>query len=439
MRLPLRLSHLNVLSQRGGVLIEVMFAAAALATVSTAVYSGVDGSVKTATKNRVRSIAATLAEQDQERLRSFKATDLSNLRETRTVTVRGVPYQVTSQTTWVRDSSGTVSCTNDTSQASYLKLLSTVSPTGGRIGPTVSSTSLLAPPTGTFAAGFGTLAVQIVDRNGNPRPGLAVNLSGTSASLSDTTNSAGCAVFGMVSADNHTITVGATGLVDREGDTTISQGVDVVDGATTLTTIELEQPAAINVAFDTKVGSAAAVAASARAATVANPGLPSPGRKSITLTTAPTSPNTIAFSTLYPFNGGYGVFAGDCAANDPTSYITNYYTSNPGLVNVTPGGTFSVTVREPSINLSVRNSSNAVLTNARVFVTPLDSGCGSTYPMQLTNSSGALPQPGYPFGRYLVCADNGSGNRRQVATITNTAPAGTATTTMSLTTTGVCA
>jgi Tfp pilus assembly protein PilV len=440
MRLRIPLQRPSLRSQRGGVLIEVMFAAAALAAVSTAIFSGVDGSVETSAKNRERSIAANLAEQDQERMRSFRATQLSNYRETRTVDVRGIAYSVSSSTEWVRDASGTVSCTNDSSQASYLKLVSTVSPTGGRTGPTVTSTSLLAPPAGAFEPGQGTLAVMITDRAGAPRPGLAVNLTGPSTALSDTSNAAGCAIFGYVPAGNHTVTVGATGLVDRAGNTSISQAAGVVDGTTTLHTIELDVPSRIDASFDTKVGAAAPVPAAARAATVANPNLPSPGRLSVTDSAfAPGTPNTISFATLFPFTGGYGVFAGACAANDPTTYITNYYASNPGLVSVTPGGTYAVTVRAPAINVLVRNSSNQTLTNARVFVTPSDSGCGSTYPTQLTNSSGAMPRPGFPFGNYSICADNPSTNRRRTVTVANTAPAGTSTQTLTLSTNGVCA
>jgi len=437
MRPFFRLQRPSLRSQRGGILIEVMFAAVALAAVSTAVFSGVEGAVKTATKNRVRSIAATLAEQDQERMRSFKATELSNYRETRTVTVKSVPYTVTSSTQWLRDDSGTISCTNDSTGASYLKLISTVTPVGNRTGSAVTSTSLLTPPNGAFATGMGTLAVQLTDRAGAPRPGLTVNDNGPSTAASDTTNEVGCAVFPGVAAGTHTVTVAAPGLVDRSGSSNISQSAGVVDGATTLLTIELDVPSRIDVSFDTKVGAAAAVAAAARAATVANPNLPSPGRKSTTLSSWPASPNTISFATLYPFTGGYGTFAGDCAANDPTTYDANYYTANPGLVAVTPGGTFGVTVRVPAINLVVKNSSNVILQNARVFVTPLDSGCGSTYPTQLTNSSGALPSPGYPFGRYFICADGNS--KRAFATVNNFTAAGTAATTMTLSSSGVCA
>jgi Tfp pilus assembly protein PilV len=430
MRPFFRLQRPSLRSQRGGILIEVMFAAVALAAVSTAVFSGVDGAVKTATKNRVRSIAATLAEQDQERMRSFKATELSNYRETRTVTVKSVPYTVTSSTQWLRDGSGTISCTNDSTGASYLKLISTAAPVGGRTGSAVTSTSLLTPPNGAFAAGMGTLAVQLTDRAGAPRPGLTVNDNGPSTAASDTTNEVGCAVFPGVAAGTHTVTVAAPGLVDRSGNSNISQSAGVVDGATTLLTIELEVPSRIDVSFDTKVGAAAAVAAAARAATVANPGLPAPGLKTVSVT-MPASPNTISFPTLYPFTGGYGTFAGQCAANDPTTYSANYYSSNPGLVSVTPGGTFAVTVRVPAINIVVRNASNQILSNARVFVTPTDTGCGAAYPMQLTNSSGAMPKPGHPFGNYSVCADDNNLHSKTVA-IVNTSAAGTATTTITL-------
>jgi hypothetical protein len=45
-------------------------------------------------------VATTLAEQDQERLRSYRAVDLSNFYQTRAVALGARTYSVTSLTEW---------------------------------------------------------------------------------------------------------------------------------------------------------------------------------------------------------------------------------------------------------------------------------------------------------------------------------------------------
>ena len=71
-------------SERGSFLVEVMVGAIVLAIVTFAVLDGMSGAADTGERNRQRSVASTLAQQDIERLRSFEITDLSNYRETRT-------------------------------------------------------------------------------------------------------------------------------------------------------------------------------------------------------------------------------------------------------------------------------------------------------------------------------------------------------------------
>ena len=62
--------------ERGSMLIEVMVGALILAITTTAVLNGLDGAQKTGGRNKARSVAAALAEQDQERMRSLPVADL---------------------------------------------------------------------------------------------------------------------------------------------------------------------------------------------------------------------------------------------------------------------------------------------------------------------------------------------------------------------------
>lgn len=419
--------------QEGAFMIEVIFSTLVVAMVSAAVLTGVTGSVKTATKNRERSVAAQLAEQDQERMRSYKATQLDGYSNTTTKTVRGIPYTVQSSTSWYFDSSGTKSCTSDTNRASYLKLVSTVRPQRAGTGPPVTMTSLLTPPNGTFSQDKGSLAVLVVDRNGNPRPNLTVNVTGGTTSQSDTTNDQGCANFFYLPvgspAISYTVTVAAPGLVDRSGSPSPSLQTGVVGGEQTLSTVELDVPVAVNVNFDTKVGAGAPIPDRSQYVRLGSSGLAAPGYLSGSLTSYPSTNNTFTFSSLYPFTSGFSAWAGNCTKNDPTQWGD---TANS--VAVTPGGgPYTVTARMPAVNIQVKRGSTlsgaTVYSAATVRVTPTDSGCTASYPTQTSNgtgptgTSGALPDPGFPYGNYTVCASDGS--KKVTASIANGNAAGT--------------
>jgi Tfp pilus assembly protein PilV len=418
-------------NQDGAVLLEVVFSTLVVAIVTTAVLKGVEGSVKTTVENRERSVAAQLAEQDQERMRSYKATSLDGYSQSRTVTVRGLNYTVASSTQWIYDSSGTKSCTSDTSQASYLKLMTTVTPV--KEGPPVSATSLLTPPNGTFSTDKGSLAVMITDRNGAARPNIPVAINGNGVSDSDTTNSSGCANFYYIPTGNYTVTPSAPGLVDRTGDASPTITAGVVGGQSTLTTIELDVPATVNITFDTKVGTNAAVGASSQYARIESSGLASPGFLPATFSgtySNATPPNTFTFSSLYPFTSGYAAFGGNCDKNDPTNW-NGTYTANATAVS--PGGTHSIVARLPAINIQVKRGTTSTgattYTSATVKVTPTDSGCTATFPTQTSNGTGpsssvaALPKPGYPWGNYNVCASDGT--KKATVAIANTNANGT--------------
>ena len=86
--------------QAGFALIEVIVSAAVLAIVALAVFSGIDGATASTARERARAVAASLAEQDQERLRSYRFDELTKLVGAagidRKLNVDGVNYNVNS-------------------------------------------------------------------------------------------------------------------------------------------------------------------------------------------------------------------------------------------------------------------------------------------------------------------------------------------------------
>ena len=132
--------------EQGYLLIEVMVGAVLLAH-SLGVYTGLEGASNTTGRNRNRSVAASLAQQDQERMRGMDATALNAYVKTpyaQTVAVRGVNYSVTSRVSYANDSAASTSCTSASSAASYLKISSTVTDPAAKNGP-VTIDSLLYP------------------------------------------------------------------------------------------------------------------------------------------------------------------------------------------------------------------------------------------------------------------------------------------------------
>lgn len=418
---PIRASRLS--REDGFGLIEVLVSAVMLALISLGVLAMIDGPAAVSGANRARSTASALAQQDQDRMRAMTVTDLSGFSSTRTVVTNRVSFTVRSKAIWVSDASGTESCTSNDNQAHYLKIVSTVTWPDIGTAPPVTATSLMAPPP-SLSTTAGSLAVQLSDQAGAPVTGTTVRA--TPGAYSTATNSAGCAFFGGVAVGTYAVSYGQAGWVDPAGNSNVTLNGSVTAGTTTTLTASYAPAAQVSVSFDTKVGSAAPVAARSLAATIVNPNLPSPGFRSFTVA-SPTP--TIGASNVYPFTSGYGVYAGGCAAANPVNYNASYFTQNPGsYVRPGPSGSASVTVREPALNVKViRNS--VPLANAHVIAKATGAGCADRYVMS-TDSNGLIVlgpapflAPAVPFGPYSVCADDGL-HSATAGTVQNTDPNG---------------
>ena len=118
----------SVASQEGFALMEVIVSAAVLVIVVLGVLAGLDAATSTAGANKARTVAATLAEKDQERLRGMRIPDIDKMNlQPYDVKVGPVTYHVDSKAVWVVDASGQeLGCTLNKAQASYMRITSTV-------------------------------------------------------------------------------------------------------------------------------------------------------------------------------------------------------------------------------------------------------------------------------------------------------------------------
>jgi hypothetical protein len=87
-----------------------------------------------------------------------------------------------------------------------------------------------------------------------------------------------------------------------------------------------------------------------------------------------------------------------------------------GSVAVPPGGSAPATIQLPALKLTAWSGSSGSAPGSPVAgaqVTVSDTNCTSGGGAAVkrtftTNSSGQLPDPGFPFSVYDVCADNGT-------------------------------
>src|SRR4051794_34382411 len=163
-----------------------MVSALLVGIMSVGVLNSIDGAQKVSGRDKSRSVAASLAQQDQERLRSMTVSNLSTVSSTprqATVCANGasgcVRYYVASQSSWVADSSSTSTCTLSSARSYNLQVTSTVTWDGQGNAPSIVQKSLVAAPPGTSGGAQGSLAVRLREVDGiTPLSGVSVNLTG---------------------------------------------------------------------------------------------------------------------------------------------------------------------------------------------------------------------------------------------------------------------
>ena len=314
-------------SERGFALIEVIVSAAVLALVALAVLSGVDGANSASGREKARSVAASLAERDQERLRSMPVEALAvyGAPAAQVLNVGGANYNIASKVEWVRDSTGgTVSCANDDKQADYLHITSTVTSNivGSRTKP-VQIDSIVSPNI-EYSATHGSLAVKVVNAAGQGVPGITVTLNGP-------------------------------GMVDHAGDPQATRTATVSPGVLTTLSIDYDYAASVAAAILSYQPGTSTVINSAATRLSAQNGdditILRNEPKSAPLATPAAG---ITMTGLFPFSAPYTFYTGTCRYSNPAVGIPTYYGPNPGAVAVTPGQAASVNVRQPALNLRLQ-------------------------------------------------------------------------------------
>jgi hypothetical protein len=421
--------------ERGMALIEVVVSSALVVTLAVGLLTGFDVAGNTSGTNKARAVAASIAQDDQERMRGLEVRTLMlNPPTTRTVKAGAVTYTVESSAELVTDSVDE-GCTTGSGGIDYLKIHSEVTWPGMRIDPVVAD-SLMAPRPGSFGPDEGGLSIQIVDRNGDPKPGVGVALSGA-GSYNDTTDDNGCAFFTYIPVGDYNVGFSQVGQVTPAGVTNVVDPVSVPEGAVSNKVYQYDQAARLTANITTRLLGVDLVDRSTQLV-VAHSGIPAPGARFFT--SAPASSISTGW-TLFPFTSPYTVYTGRCVNANPDRFGQ---TTAPGLTLATvgPGGDGTVTVREPALDLVVRwdapdpdgsgpqpNPPAVAATGAAVTFSDLI--CAGPAITDTITANGRVAFPGLPYGRYNICSwydPPGSTTPRRVrlTNIANTNPNGSA-------------
>ncbi len=390
-------------TEAGFTIVELVVAVTLFALMFSALSLGMGGVLRTGRTNRSRSVAAYLAAKQIDTVRGLDFDQVPPGQTTLSYDDpgSGSTYTVTRETAWVSPSSTSSSC-NVTSGASGSSLAYkrvTVRVTWPNMAGTapVSSQTLLTPPTGSYSAYDGHVAVQLYDRNGAPLAGQTVTLGGA-ATASQVTTDDGCAFFGFLDPGTYTVTLSTTGYVDRQLNQPSTQTVTVVAAQITKIQFDYDLAATLVVTVTVPTG---AVVPDGIPLTVAN--------SNLTLGTKAFAGSGLVrnVTPLFPYASGYQVWAGDCTDADPGTYAGG---SRGPVLPSDPGGSASSGAALDAVDVLVLKGTVPVANSGATIVAEHVNavGCGAetlTSAAAVTDAAGKL-RLALPYGVWRLKATN---------------------------------
>jgi len=382
---------------RGVSLLELVIAVSILAISLLGIAATIDSGLNLTRSNRNRSVAANLASQEMDLIRSSDFTTLAA--GTSVQTVNGVDYTVHRDLTWVpRDATnGPCDGANGSPELLRVHVYVTWATMSGVKAP--AADTVLTPPVGAYDPNTGHVAVKVLDRNAAAATGVTASVAGPT-SRSAPTNSDGCAFFAFLPAGTYTVSLNTANWVDRQGYANPSDTVGVTVGATTSVQFDYDQRAAITA---TALGAVNGDVPDNYSYTIGNTGLLPAGVRSYTGTTNPRS-----ITNLFPASDGYTVWAGSCADSDPEGldivgdpYYPGALRSAP--VETTPGATVATDVVLNPVRVVVTAAGMPVGGVEVVITHAPDHVCatGETFGVGTTELDGTLDAE-LPYGSWTV-------------------------------------
>jgi hypothetical protein len=421
--------------ERGMMLVEVVVSAVSLVGMGLATFALLDQAGETSGMNRARSVATSLAQNDQDQMRQMPYQRLlARSQDPRELTVDGRKYLVTSKVEMVDDSVGTSDCSATSKSAKYVKMTSSVSSPGSALEVPVVLETMRAPTIG--GGTLGSVAVRLSNGEGDGVLGVPV----IAGPVGGSTNNLGCAFLDDVPEGTVTVSWSKAGYVNENGLTNVVGTVAVRTDSTAVVTGNYDVAGSATVSLTNKrITDPGTITAGDRASwksvTAVNQGITSVPVGERRFAQA-TTQDTHTLAALYPFSNDYGFYAGGCDGNNPEVYL-----DGSGVAKrVLAGANAAVAVDLPAIGVTVRSGST-MRSGYRVYATPnttaispnpastmeectegLRRSGGSDGPLPPATASTGKTTVALPYGIWNVCIDNNNSGtpRRFIVRYNNT-------------------
>ncbi|WP_345761940.1 prepilin-type N-terminal cleavage/methylation domain-containing protein [Diaminobutyricibacter sp. McL0608] len=409
----------------GMTLIEVLVAMMVFAIIAMAVAYSLTLTLVMTRDSRAREVAANLAAQQIDVVRSLQNVFSVNNGST-TQTVDGITYTVTQTTDWVSNT-GTVATCGSTGSLLQNKLVNvSVKWSGMDVAtPAVQANTLLAPSGPLNDQSSGTILVRVSGSTNISQPSIAVAAGPDSSVPGNTatavnpaptaTDSDGCSYILKVVPGSYKITIGTSGdgMINEKQQTTPSKTVPIAAGNSVLQSFTYDKAGSITSTFASNSGTSGILFPSNMYASFVSTG-GDPYSAPVTVASKK------ATTSLFPFPSGYQVFAGTyvagtpgtaptCLSVDPGAWTTpnasghvgargNFSATKPGG----PAGTASVpmgvfTVKAPTTGRFLTAIS------ATAGATVGDPGCATPMAYTFTTkTTGADMNLALPYGSWTL-------------------------------------
>lgn len=428
--------------EAGFTMVEMVIAIFIFAMVITGVGVGMSSALNLTRQNRNRSIAANLASQQMDTIRSTDFATLDQLTQlvqpttiTPTPTVEGVPYTMTQDTAWVRkNATGAAAgpCQSPPTAANplaYIAVTTTVTWSDMHGVLPVHSDTVISPPVGVYDQTEGHIRVTVLNAASQPVSGAIVTIANPTAGVSDTatTGTDGCAFFAYQPVGAYTVNLSSgVGKVDGQGSPTPVQNVTVKSASTSSVQFLFDTAASLALTLTPKT---------AGYLTPATAGYNVPTTVPIVLANTALQPSgKLLYSTptglsrtipnLFPYSSGFQSWAGSCSDADPQGVNplgAPYYSgaTRGSAIGMTPGGTSSGTVTMPSTSLQFKRTlaGSASYTVIAIHAAATDVGCpvAETYtlatPLTMVANTTVAVNVSLPYGTWTIQVKSGASVR----------------------------
>jgi Tfp pilus assembly protein PilV len=442
-----RLRELVSRDDRGIMLIEVMVSAVLLIVISIATLAVIDRASEASGANRARSVASALGQKDQDRIRQWPFSRFDAMIDEKlalpgdtwsiddpagkNITVDGRQYNVKTTLRIVNDPDQEITaCLSGWAKKKVGIRTEVTAPAGHKIKSVVMETFRV--PQISDKSDTGSVIVKLMRSDGTGAPGVLVTVAPDGVAgptVTGTTFGDGCVVFNDVVPQKKKITWELADWGDENGALKVTRYVTVAAGKVSQMSGRFDQLASRSVRFVTDGGAEAQW----RSATLAHPGITTVqnGRRNFP-TSGRALATTVATPNLFPFTTSYGVYAGDCWANNPDVWPGSNTT--PGSFAASPGSTGpDPEAYLPLVKIAVNNRNPAGSTSYYALaryrnVNPRGgsgtwsemSGCGDKVArytgagagdLNGTNNAAGTIQLAMPYGAWQICVTNGSNYR----------------------------